>query len=138
MRPRVRRVLDEAYGLADAALAKRRLEQLAAGLDRSHPGAAASLREGLDETLTLQRLGVTGALYRTLRSTNAIENLNGLVGRFVRNVRRWRNGRMLVRWIATGLQEVGRSFRRLRGHRDLTALIRALDRKTLDSRKEVA
>jgi putative transposase len=138
MRPRVRRVLDEAYGLADAALAKRRLEQLAAGLDRSHPGAAASLREGLDETLTLQRLGVTGALYRTLRSTNAIENLNGLVGRFVRNVRRWRNGRMLVRWIATGLQEVGRSFRRLRGHRDLSALIRALDRTTLDSRKEVA
>jgi putative transposase len=55
MRPRVRRVLDEAYGLADSALAKRRLLQLAAGLDRTHPGAAASLREGLDETLTLQR-----------------------------------------------------------------------------------
>jgi len=138
MRPRVRRVLDEAYGLADAALAQRRLEQLAAGLDRTHPGAAASLREGLDETLTLQRLAVGGALYRTLRSTNAIENLNGLLGRFVRNVRRWRDGRMLVRWIATGLQEATRSFRRLRGHRDLTALIRALDRKTLDSTKEVA
>ena len=138
MRPRVRRVLDEAYGLADAALAQRRLEQLAAGLDRTHPGAAASLREGMDETLTLQRLRVGGALYRTLRSTNAIENLNGLVGRFVRNVRRWRDGRMLVRWIATGLHEIGRSFRRLRGHRDLTALIRALDRKTLDNTKEVA
>jgi len=138
MRPRVRRVLDEAYGLADAALAKRRLDQLAAGLDGTHPGAAASLREGLDETLTLQRLGVGGALYRTLRSTNAIENLNGLVGHFVRNVRRWRDGRMLVRWIATGLQEAGRCFRRLRGHRDLPALIHALDRQTLDSRKEVA
>jgi len=138
MRPRVRRVLDEAYGLADAALAKRRLLQLAAALDHTHPGAAASLREGLDETLTLQRLGVTGALYRTLRSTNAIENLNGLVGRFVRNVRRWRNGRMLVRWIAAGLRESARSFRRLRGHRDLAALIRALDRMTMDSRKEVA
>ena len=125
MRPRVRRVLEEAYGLADAALAKRRLEQLAAGLDHTHPGAAGSLREGLEETLTLQRLGVTGALYRTVRSTNAIENLNGLVGHFVRNVRRWRNGRMLVRWIATGLQEVGRTFRRLRGHRELAALIRA-------------
>jgi transposase-like protein len=138
MRPRVRRVLDEAYGLADAELAKRRLTQLAAGLDHTHPGAAASVREGLDETLTLQRLGVTGALYRTLRSTNAIENLNGLVGHFVRHVRRWRNGRMLVRWIATGLREGARSFRRLRGHRDLAALIRALDRATLDSRKEVA
>jgi len=138
MRPRVRRVLDEAYDLADAALAQRRLEQLAAGLERSHPGAAASLREGLTETLSLQRLGVTGALYRTLRSTNAIENLNGLVGRFVRNVRRWRNGRMLVRWIATGLHEVRRRFRRVRGHGDLAALIRALDGKALDTRKEVA
>ena len=122
MRPRVRRMLAEAYELADAALAKRRLLQLAAGLDHTHPGAAASLREGLDETLTLQRLGVTGALYRTLRSTNAIENLNGLVGHFVHNVRRWRDGR----------------FRRLRGHRDLAALIRALDRTVMDSRKEVA
>ena len=138
MRPRVRRVLDEAYGLADATLAKRRLLQLAAALDHTHPGAAASLREGLDETLTLQRLGVTGALYRTLRSTNAIENLNGLVGHFVRHVRRWRNGRMLVRWIAAGLREAARGFRRLRGHHDLAALMRALDHVTMDSRKEVA
>ena len=83
MRPRVRRVLAEAYELADAALAKRRLLQLAAGLDHTHPGAAASLREGLDETLTLQRLGVTGTLYRTPRSTNGIENLNGLIGHFI-------------------------------------------------------
>src|SRR6266404_786528 len=138
MRPRIGRALEEAYALPDAALAERRLTQLAAGLERTHPGAAASLREGLAETLTLQRLGVTGALYRTLRSTNAIENLNGLVGHFVRNVRRWRNGRMLVRWIATALHEAGRNFRRLRGHRDLAALIRALDRTAMDSRKEVA
>jgi len=138
MRPRVRRVLDEAYALQDAALAKRRLEQLAAGLDRTHVGAAASLREGLDETLTLQRLGVTGALYRTLRSTNAIENLNGGVGHFTRHVRRWRDSRMLVRWIAAALQEVRRGFRRVRGYRDLPALIAALDRRTLDTTKEVA
>jgi len=117
---------------------KRRLLQLAAGLEHTHPGAAAALREGLDETLMLQRLGITGALYRTLRSTNAIENLNNLVGHFVRNVRRWRNGRMLVRWIAAGLRESTRSFRRLRGHRDLAALLRAPDRTVMDSRKEVA
>ncbi|HKA29098.1 MAG TPA: hypothetical protein VKH82_06980 [Candidatus Binatia bacterium] len=91
-----------------------------------------------DETLILQRLGITGALYRMLRSTNAIENLNGLLGHFVRHVRRWRDGRMLVRWIAAGLQEVRRGFRRLRGHRDLAALIRTLDRTAMDSRKEVA
>ena len=100
MRPRVKQAIDDAYGLADTGLAKRRLAQLAAGLEHTHPGAAASLREGLDETLTLQRLGVSGALYRTLHTTNAIENLNGLVGHFTRNVRRWRDGRMLVRWIA--------------------------------------
>jgi putative transposase len=138
LRPRIARALTEAYGLADAALAQRRLEQLAAGLERTHPGAAASLREGLAETLTLQRLGVTGALYRTLRSTNVIENLNGLVGHYVRHVRRWRDGRMLVRWIAAGLEEARRSFRRVRGHRDLAALLQALDQGTLDSAQEVA
>ena len=138
MRPRIGRALDEAYALADAALAERRLTQLAAGLDRTHPGAAASLREGLAETLTLQRLGVGGALYRTLRSTNAIENLNGLVGHFVRNVRRWRDGAMLVRWIAAGLQDAHRRFRCIRGCGELPALIRALDRHQVDTKKQVA
>jgi putative transposase len=138
MRPRIGRALEETYALPDAALAERRLTQLAAGLERTHPGAAASLREGLAETLTLQRLGVTGALYRTLRSTNAIENLNGLVGHFVRNVRRWRDGGMLVRWIATGLQDAQRRFRRIRGCGELPALIRALDRHQVDTKKEVA
>lgn len=138
MRPRIGRALDEAYALPDAALAERRLTQLAAGLERTHPGAAASLREGLAETLTLQRLGVTGALYRTLRSTNAIENLNGLIGQFVRNVRRWRDGAMLVRWIATGLQDAQRRFRRVRGCAELPALIRALDQHQVDTKKAVA
>ena len=118
--------------------AKRRLTQLAAGLERTHPGAAASLREGLDETLTLQGLGVTGALYRTLRSTNAIENLNGSSAASSATSAAGAMGAMLVRWIAAGLHEAGRSFRRIRGHADLGALIRALDRRTLDSRKEVA
>jgi transposase-like protein len=138
MRPRVKKAIGDAYSIADPALAKRRLEQLASGLDRTHPGAAASLREGLDEVLTLQRLGVTGALYRTLRSTNAIENRNGLVGHFTRNVRRWRNGAMLVRWIGAAIHDAQGRFRKLRGYRDLAALICALDRTVMDSRKEVA
>lgn len=138
MRPRVTKAIDEAYGLSDPALAQRRLVQIASGLERSHPGAAGSLREGLDETLTLQRLGVSGALYRTLRSTNAIENLNGLVGHFTRNVRRWRDGRMLVRWIASALEEARRSFRRVRGYKDIPKLIRALDRRAVDTKNEVA
>ena len=138
MRPRIGRALEEVYALADATLAERRLMQLAAGLERTHPGAAASLREGLAETLTLQRLGVTGTLYRTLRSTNAIENLNGLVGDFVRNVRRWRDGAMLVRWVATGLQDAHQRFRRIKGCGEMPALIRALDRHAVDTKKEVA
>jgi transposase-like protein len=138
MRPRIGRALEEAYALPDAALAERRLTQLAAGLARAHPGAAASLREGLAETLTLQRLGITGALYRTLRSTNAIENLNGLVGHFVRNVRRWRDGAMLVRWIAAGLQDAQQRFRRIKGCGEMPALIRALDRHQVDTKKAVA
>jgi transposase-like protein len=91
-----------------SALANRQLERLATSLERAHPGAAASLREGLEETLTLQRLGITGALYRTLRSTNPIENLNGLLGRFTRNVKRWRDGSMIVRWIGSGIFEAKR------------------------------
>ena len=138
MRPSVRGALEAAYHLGDAALAERRLERLAAGLETTHPGAAHSLREGLADTLTLQRLGVSGALYRTLRSTNMIENLNGLVGHFTRNVRRWRNGGMLVRWIGAAVEDAQGPFRKLRGYRDLAALIRALDRTAMDSRKEVA
>ena len=81
---------------------------------------------------------MSGALSRTLRSTNAIENLNGLGGHFTHHVRRWRDGHMLVRWIAAGLDEARRSFRRVRGYPDIPQLISALDRRTLDTKKEVA
>jgi transposase-like protein len=142
MRPSVRRAIRQAYASEDAALAERQLERLADSLERAHPGAAASLREGLEETLTLQRLGITGALYRTLRSTNAIENMNGLIGRFTRNVKRWRDGAMIVRWIAAGIAEAQRRFHRIRGHRDLDRLLHAIERhrevKTLAPEKRVA
>jgi putative transposase len=142
MHPNVSRVLSQAYESHDAALARRQLQALARSLDEDHPGAAASLREGLDEVLTLQRLGVGGALYRSLRSTNAIENLNGSVAAFTRNVRRWRNGAMIVRWVATALRHASRRFRRIRGHSDLKLLVRALHdsrgNKTMDRTKKVA
>ena len=96
-------------------------------LERDHPGAAASLREGLVETLTVQRLGLTGALQRTLRSTNIIENLNGSVERYTRNVKRWRGGQMIQRWVASALVEAEKHFRRVRGYRDLPHLVVALD-----------
>ena len=110
--------------------AARVLERLAGSLERDHPGAAASIREGFDETLTVQRLGLTGALQRTLRSTNMIENLNGSVERYTRNVKRWRGGRggqMIQRWVASALVEAEKHFRRVRGYRDLPHLVVALD-----------
>ena len=132
----------EAYDLSNPKLARRKLEALARSLDNDHPGAAASLREGLEETLTLQKLGITGALYKTLRTTNPIENLNGSVSHFSRNVRRWRDGSMIVRWVATALHYAEKKFRRVRGCDDMNQLVTALDKITrkeeLDNQKDVA
>jgi putative transposase len=139
--PSVRRAMQQAYDTPDADLARRQLERLARSLEREHPGAAGSLREGLEETLTLQRLGITDSLYRTLRSTNAIENLNGSVMHFAHNVRRWRDASMMLRWIGTGLHEAQKQFRRLKGFRDMKRLVAALDRVNtsgVEQRKQVA
>ena len=109
-----------------SASAQRQLERLARSLDAAHPGAAASLREGLEETLTLPALGITGALWKTLRSTNPIENLNGGVAKFTRNVRRWRHGSMILRWVGSAILDAESKFRRVRGYREMPALIAAL------------
>jgi transposase-like protein len=87
LHPTVRHAMQQAYNTTKPASARRQLERLARSLEDEHPGAAASLCEGLEETLTLQALGISSALWRTLRSTNPIENLNGAVGKFTRNVR---------------------------------------------------
>jgi len=126
MHASVGRALRDAWGSADAALANKQLQRLATSLQAQHPGAAASLREGLQETLTVQGLGVTAALYRTLRSTNPIENLNGSIGHYTRNVKRWKDGAMTLRWVASALSDAGTRFRKLRGHRDMNTLIAAL------------
>ena len=127
LRPSVRHAMRQAY---DASIssdsAQRQLERLAHSLAGDHPGAAASLREGLEETLTLHALGITGALWKTLRSTNPIENLNGGVAKFTRNVRRWRDGSMILRWVGSALLDAEQQFRRVRGYREMPALIEAL------------
>lgn len=120
-------MLTEAWDTRDPELARRRLEQLASSLEADHPGAAASVREGLEETLTLHRLGISGVLNRTLRSTNPIENLNGSVAEYTRNVKRWRHGSMIVRWVSAALLEAQEHFRRIRGFRDLPHLLQALE-----------
>jgi transposase-like protein len=123
----VKAVLKEAWSLSDAKVAKRRLERLASSLEADHPGAAGSVREGLDETLTLQRLGIGGTLYRKLRSTNAIENLNSGIAAYSKNVKRWQGGKMVVRWVSAAILEAEQNFRRVQGWRDIEKLIRALE-----------
>jgi transposase-like protein len=126
----VGRTMKDAWHSKDAALAKRQLERLAHSLAKPHPGAAASLREGLQETLTLIALGIDGALYRTFRTTNPIENLNGSIAHYTRNVKRWRDGEMVLRWIGTALHEASAGFRAVRGFRDMNLLIAALEAHT--------
>ena len=122
----VGRAMKDAWESHDPLLARRQIERLANSLAKTHPGATASLREGMEETLTLISLGIDGALYRTLRTTNPIENLNGRVAHHTRNVKRWRDGEMVLRWIAAALNEARRGFRAIRGHRDMTRLTSAL------------
>jgi transposase-like protein len=104
-----------------------RLEQLADELAHTHPGAAGSLGEGMAETLTLTRLGITGPLTRTLASTNPIESMIERVRRTARNVKRWSSGEMALRWTAAGMLEAERQFRRVIGYRDLARLVVAIE-----------
>jgi len=122
----VRRKLRAAYALDDAARAQRDLEALARSLERDHPGAAASLREGLAETLTVIRLQLSPTLRRTLRSTNPIESMIGSCRTTARNVKRFRDGEMALRWTAAGMVEAEKRFRRIKGCRDLPLLARAI------------
>jgi putative transposase len=126
-RPGVKRRLRAAWKLTDHAAALDRLEVLADELARSHPGAAASLREGLEETLTLQRLGVDGQLWKTLSSTNPIESMIGICRHASRNVKRWQNGDMCLRWTAAGMLEAERQFRKIIGYKHLARLAVAVE-----------
>jgi putative transposase len=115
------------YHYPDPLIAQAELEALARELDRSHPGAANSLREGLIETLTIGRLGVPPTLARTLRSTNTIESMIEICRDHAANVKRWRDGQMALRWVAAGMSEAATQFRRVNGYLHLPALRAALD-----------
>lgn len=121
-----RRKLRAAYGLSDAATAERELETLARHLDGIHPGAAASLRGGVSETLTVPRLQLGAQLTRVLRSTNPIESIISRGCSVAHNVTRYRDGEMALRWTAAGVSEARQSFRRIKGHRQLGLLRAAL------------
>lgn len=117
MRVSVRAAMREAYGCADAVKAKKLLQNLARRLREAHLGAAASLEEGLDETLTVTRLSLPKNLARVLSTTNAIENLIGAVRRLGKRVRRWRNGKMILRWTVAAISDASTRFRRISGAR---------------------
>jgi len=129
----VKRALKDAWSVSDAELARKQLSRLASSLQARHPGAAASLREGLEETLTVQALGITGALQRTLRTTNPIENLNGSVAHYCRNVKRWGDGQMVLRWVASALSDAATRMRKLRGCGQMRTLLKALDARRPDN-----
>lgn len=138
----VRAAMRKAWGEQDVTKARSRLKALAGQFQEVYPGAASSILEGLEETLTVIGLGVSGWLLKTLSSTNPIENVQGTLARVSRNVKRWRGGAMALRWGVTGLLEAEKRFRRVKGHRDLPQLIAALDALVeggkLDKRTRVA
>jgi transposase-like protein len=122
----VDRALREAYNSASADTARKLLRNLISWLEgQGHEDAAGSLREGMEETLTVLKLGLPERLRRSLATTNSIESTLGTVRRVSRNVKRWRPG-MVRRWVAMGLLTAQKSFRRIKGHRDLPKLIAAL------------
>lgn len=126
MQATVRQSIRQAYRIRDVEKAKKLLNNLAARLDAEHPGAANSLREGLDETLTVMGLGLPETLERMLSITNAIENLFGSVRKVSHRVKRWRGGKMILRWTATGLIEAEKGFRKIRGYQGMPSLVAAL------------
>lgn len=130
LRPTVTAKIRRAYQAKSALAAEAELTALAAELDRTHPGAAASLREGMAETLTVLRLGVSPTLARTLRSTNAIESMIGICRDHATNVKRWHDGQMALRWCAAGMVEAGKQFRRVNGHLHLKSLRNTLEHVT--------
>jgi putative transposase len=127
LRSTVEKRMRAAYHADSALEAEAALTALAAELDKTHPGAAASPREGLAETLTVLRLGLPPTLARTLRSTNAIESMISICRDHAHNVTRWRDGQMALRWCAAGMLEAGTQFRRVNGHLHLPKLRAALD-----------
>src|SRR4051794_33543587 len=128
-RPWVRRKLRGAWEDPDHRAALAALQALARQLELVHPGAAGSLREGMQEPLTVTRLGLRGRLKATLASTNPCESMIEIVRHTQRNVKRWRSGEMRLRWTAAGMLEAERQFRRLRGHREMPILVAALARE---------
>ena len=123
----VRRVLRQAWELDDADKAEKLIRNLAHRLERDWSGVSSSILEGIEEILTVTRLGLPKELRRSLACTNIIENVMGTVRRVCRNVKRWRSASMAMRWTAAAMQEAAKGFRRLKAHKQLPTLRAALE-----------
>ena len=118
----VRKALRQAWELDDAGKAERLIRNLARRLEQQAPGVAGSLLQGLDEILTVVRLGLPTELRRSLACTNIIENMMGTIRRVSRNVKRWQDASMALRWTSAAMLEAAKGFRRLKAHKQLSAL----------------
>jgi putative transposase len=125
-RPWVRAIVARAYKQGEVTPARRLLQDLARRLEDRYPSAAASVREGLDETLTVLSLGLSDRLRQSVATTNAIESLISRTRQVKRNVKRWRGGHMVLRWTAAAILEAVKGFRRLKGHKDMPKLLAGL------------
>ncbi len=130
--------LRAAWALEDWRMAQKDLENIAHDLELASPGAARSLREGLEETLTLQKLGVNDALLKSLSSTNLIESAYSQAEYYCGRVKRWRNGNMALRWSASSLLWSEKQFRKVRGHKHMPKLKAALENHLLEPMKKAA
>jgi putative transposase len=128
-RPPIKTRMRRAWRETDYQRALEQLQALAAELERTHPGAAGSLREGMEETLTVIRLGIKGKLRRTLESTNPCESMIDTVRTTQRNVKHWSSGEMGLRWTAAGMLEAEKQFRKVIGYTDLPRLAVAIERR---------
>jgi transposase-like protein len=128
-RPPVKARLRRAWRETDYPRALGQLQALASELERTHPGAAGSLREGMEETLTVIALGINGRLRRTLESTNPCESMIDCVRTTQRNVKHWSSGEMGLRWTAAGMLEAERQFRKVIGYTQLPQLAVAIEHR---------
>ena len=125
-----RLAMKEAYASPSYESAQKRLGQLAGQLKEAHPGAYASLMEGLEETITIKRIKLSRTLEKCFASTNLIENLNGSIRRTTGRVKKWKNGLMVLRWVATSVVEAQKKFRRIHGYKGMAKLVKYL--QTID------
>jgi putative transposase len=128
-RPPIKARMRKAWRETDYPRALEQLRVLADELEHTHPGAAGSLREGMDETLTVIKLEIRGKLRRTLESTNPCESMIDTVRTTQRNVKNWSSGEMGLRWTAAGMLEAEKQFRKVIGYTDLPRLAIAIERR---------